>query len=158
MSAVTGVNVRAGVGEPVMSAQQFQNKAQEQEKGSNPCTEYQAPARGTILSKNTLTTSNMLTTIHRVTCAVLLSDILGLALPSPAKLQSVLAQRRTTSTEVVLLAARAMIRTAPSSTKQMRPAMGVAGLVRSDLIRRHESSNKRNIGVQSSVLCVLCTR
>lgn len=50
------------------------------------------------------------------TCAVLLSDIFGLARPSPAKLQSVLAQRRTTSTEVVLLAARAMIRMAPSST------------------------------------------
>lgn len=53
-----------------------------------------------------------------VTCAVLLSDILGLALPSPAKLQSVLAQRRTTSTEVVRLAARAIIRTAPSSTSE----------------------------------------
>ena len=51
-----------------------------------------------------------------LTCAVLLSDIFGLARPSPAKLQSVLAQRRATSTEVVLFAARAMIRTAPSST------------------------------------------
>lgn len=50
------------------------------------------------------------------TCAVRLSDILGLALPSPAKLQRVLAQRRTTSTEAVLSAAREMIRMAPSST------------------------------------------
>lgn len=74
-----------------------------------------------VQTRHPWTTSTAVSTsIFRVTCAVLLSDILGLALPSPAKLQSVLAQRRTTSTDVVLLAARAMIRTAPSSTRAGR--------------------------------------
>ena len=54
--------------------------------------------------------------MKRFTCEVRLSDILGLARPSPAKLQSVLAQSRTTATDVVRSAARATIRIAPSST------------------------------------------
>ena len=87
--------------------------------------------------------------MNYITCDVRLSDIFGLARPSPAKLQSVLAQRRTTATEVVRSAARATIRVAGDARLELvnaeegfvgaasSPGTAILGGHRADTVTNH---------------------